>query len=432
MIERYSLSPIREIWELEAQYERWLRVELAVIKAYEAFGLAPKGTAEQIREKAKISVEGIAEIEKVVDHDVIAFIKYVTVDIDDAARYFHLGLTSSDVVDTALSLAIKESGQLIIELMNKLSISLREKAVAHKETECMGRTHGIHAEPTSFGLKLLSFLVEIERDIDRLKSAVKRASVGKLSGAVGNYANISPEIERRALEFLGIEPTEISTQVVPRDIHAEFVSALAISASSIERMAVEFRHLQRTEVLEVQEPFKRGQRGSSAMPHKKNPIISERLTGMARLMRGYVSAALEDITLWHERDISHSSVERVMLPDSTMLLYYMIDRAIYLVDNLIIYPERMLENFEDSNNLVFSQRVMISLIERGMTREDSYRLVQEISMDCWNRGEDFKKAIESNPQITRLIDFPELEELFRPEYYLRNVNKIFDRILNGG
>jgi len=432
MIERYSLSPIREIWELEAQYERWLRVELAVIKAYEEYGLAPEGTAEQIREKAKISVEGIAEIEKVVDHDVIAFIKYVTVDIDDAARYFHLGLTSSDVVDTALSLAIKESGQLIIELMNKLSISLREKAVAHKETVCMGRTHGIHAEPTSFGLKLLSFLVEIERDIDRLKSAVKRASVGKLSGAVGNYANISPEIERRALEFLGIEPTEISTQVVPRDIHAEFVSALAISASSIERMAVEFRHLQRTEVLEVQEPFKRGQRGSSAMPHKKNPIISERLTGMARLMRGYVSAALEDITLWHERDISHSSVERVMLPDSTMLLYYMIDRAIYLVDNLIIYPERMLENFEDSNNLVFSQRVMISLIERGMTREDSYRLVQEISMDCWNRGEDFKKAIESNPQITRLIDFPELEELFRPEYYLRNVNKIFDRILNGG
>jgi len=432
MIERYSLSPIREIWELEAQYERWLRVELAVIKAYEEYGLAPKGTAEQIREKTKISVEGIAEIEKVVDHDVIAFIKYVTVDIDDAARYFHLGLTSSDVVDTALSLAIKESGQLIIELMNKLSISLREKAVAHKETVCMGRTHGIHAEPTSFGLKLLSFMVEIERDIDRLKSAVKRASVGKLSGAVGNYANISPEIERRALEFLGIEPTEISTQVVPRDIHAEFVSALAISASSIERMAVEFRHLQRTEVLEVQEPFKRGQRGSSAMPHKKNPIISERLTGMARLMRGYVSAALEDITLWHERDISHSSVERVMLPDSTMLLYYMIDRAIYLVDNLIIYPERMLENFEDSNNLVFSQRVMISLIERGMTREDSYRLVQEISMDCWNRGEDFKKAIESNPQITRLIDFPELEELFRPEYYLRNVNKIFDRILNGG
>ena len=432
MIERYSLSPIREIWELEAQYERWLRVELAVIKAYEEYGLAPEGTAEQIREKAKISVEGIAEIEKVVDHDVIAFIKYVTVDIDDAARYFHLGLTSSDVVDTALSLAIKESGQLIIELMNKLSISLREKAVAHKETVCMGRTHGIHAEPTSFGLKLLSFMVEIERDIDRLKSAVKRASVGKLSGAVGNYANISPEIERRALEFLGIEPTEISTQVVPRDIHAEFVSALAISASSIERMAVEFRHLQRTEVLEVQEPFKRGQRGSSAMPHKKNPIISERLTGMARLMRGYVSAALEDITLWHERDISHSSVERVMLPDSTMLLYYMIDRAIYLVDNLIIYPERMLENFEDSNNLVFSQRVMISLIERGMTREDSYRLVQEISMDCWNRGEDFKKAIESNPQITRLIDFPELEELFRPEYYLRNVNKIFDRILNGG
>lgn len=432
MIERYALSPLKELWELKAQYGRWLEVELAVVKAYEETGRAPAGTAEKIRSKARIDVEGIAEIEEVVDHDVIAFIKYVTREMGDEARYFHLGLTSSDIVDTALSLAVRESGLAIIRALTELSQALGEQALIYKDTVCMGRTHGIHAEPTSFGLKFLSFMVETDRNIKRLRRSVETCSVGKLSGAVGNYANISPEVEAIALREIGLRPTEVSTQIVPRDIHAEFISAIAIAASSIERMVVEFRHLQRTEVLEVQEPFKKGQRGSSAMPHKKNPIICERLTGMARLLRGYAAAALEDIALWHERDISHSSVERIMLPDATMLLYYMAKKSLDLVRDLVVYPERMLENFKASRNLVFSQRVMLTLVEKGMTREEAYRLVQELSMNCWNEGRDFKEAVEKSREIGKYIDPGEIDELFDPEYYLRNVDPIFKRILDGG
>ena len=432
MIERYALSPLKELWELKAQYGRWLEVELAVVKAYEETGRAPAGTTEKIRSKARIDVEGIAEIEKVVDHDVIAFIKYVTREMGDEARYFHLGLTSSDIVDTALSLAVRESGLAIIRALTELSQALGEQALIYKDTVCMGRTHGIHAEPTSFGLKFLSFMVETDRNIKRLRRSVETCSVGKLSGAVGNYANISPEVEAIALREIGLRPTEVSTQIVPRDIHAEFISAIAIAASSIERMVVEFRHLQRTEVLEVQEPFKKGQRGSSAMPHKKNPIICERLTGMARLLRGYAAAALEDIALWHERDISHSSVERIMLPDATMLLYYMAKKSLDLVRDLVVYPERMLENFKASRNLVFSQRVMLTLVEKGMTREEAYRLVQELSMNCWNEGRDFKEAVEKSREIGKYIDPGEIDELFDPEYYLRNVDPIFKRILDGG
>ncbi|NLI06513.1 MAG: adenylosuccinate lyase [Thermotogaceae bacterium] len=432
MIERYALSPLKELWELKAQYGRWLEVELAVVKAYEETGRAPAGTAEKIRSKARIDVEGIAEIEEVVDHDVIAFIKYVTREMGDEARYFHLGLTSSDIVDTALSLAVRESGLAIIRALTELSQALGEQALIYKDTVCMGRTHGIHAEPTSFGLKFLSFMVETDRNIKRLRRSVETCSVGKLSGAVGNYANISPEVEAIALREIGLRPTEVSTQIVPRDIHAEFISAIAIAASSIERMVVEFRHLQRTEVLEVQEPFKKGQRGSSAMPHKKNPIICERLTGMARLLRGYAAAALEDIALWHERDISHSSVERIMLPDATMLLYYMAKKSLDLVRDLVVYPERMLENFKASRNLVFSQRVMLTLVEKGMTREEAYRLVQELSMNCWNEGRDFKEAVEKSREIGKYIDPDEIDELFDPEYYLRNVDPIFKRILDGG
>jgi adenylosuccinate lyase len=432
MIERYALSPLKELWELKAQYERWLEVELAVVKAYEETGRAPVGTAEKIRSEARIDVEGIAEIEEVVDHDVIAFIKYVTGEMGDEARYFHLGLTSSDIVDTALSLAVRESGLAIIQALTELSQALGEQALIYKDTVCMGRTHGIHAEPTSFGLKFLSFMVETDRNIERLRRSVESSSVGKLSGAVGNYANIPPEVEAIALREIGLRPTEVSTQIVPRDIHAEFISAMAIAASSIERMAVEFRHLQRTEVLEVHEPFKKGQRGSSAMPHKKNPITCERLTGMARLLRGYAGAALEDIALWHERDISHSSVERIMLPDATMLLYYMAKKSLVLVKDLVVYPERMLDNFKASRNLVFSQRVMLTLVEKGMSREEAYRLVQELSMDCWNEGRDFKEAVAKSREIEKYISEREIDGLFDPEYYLRNVDPIFKRILDGG
>ncbi|WP_333639971.1 MULTISPECIES: adenylosuccinate lyase [Mesotoga] len=432
MIERYALSPLKDLWELRAQYERWLEVELAVVAAYEKTGLVPQGTHDKIASSARVDLDSILKIESEVDHDVIAFIKSVTQNMGDEARYFHLGLTSSDVVDTALSLAITESGKLIIHALEKLSEALKERAVAYKDVVCMGRTHGVHAEPTSFGLKLLSFYVEIKRAIDRLKKATENCAVGKLSGAVGNYANISLEIEKIALAELGLKPTVVSTQVIPRDVHAEFFTVLAIAASSIERMATEFRHLQKTEVLEVQEPFREGQRGSSAMPHKKNPIICERLTGMARIVRSYVLASLENISLWHERDISHSSVERIIFPDATTLLYYMAERSAYLVSNLVVYPDRMRENFKASRNLVFSQRVMLSLVDRGMSREDAYQLVQRLSMNCWNNGLDFKEVVLSNEEIAQYLDSEEAIRLFEPEYYLRNVGQIFERAFDGG
>lgn len=432
MIERYALSPLKEIWELEAQYKRWLEVELSVVEAYEETGLAPEGTASKIRSRTRVDVAGIAEIEEVVDHDMIAFIKYATQNMGEEARYFHLGLTSSDVVDTAVSMALKESGLLIVEGAMELVQALREQALAHKRTVCIGRTHGVHAEPTSFGLKFLSFLVEMRRNIQRLQRAIRAVSVGKLSGAVGNYANVSPEVEGLALKRLELKPTQVATQIVPRDIHAEFVTALAITGSSIERMAVEFRHLQRTEVLEIQEPFKKGQRGSSAMPHKKNPILCERLTGMARVLRGYSGATLEDIALWHERDISHSSVERIVLPDATMLLYYMLKKSVYLVRNLQIYPERMMENLHRSRNLIFSQRVMLALVDKGISREDAYKFVQGLSMKCWEESKDFKEEIENSPEARKVLSEGEIDSIFDPEYYLRNVDEIFTRILNGG
>ncbi|OAA29436.1 adenylosuccinate lyase [Kosmotoga arenicorallina S304] len=427
MIGRYALSPLKEIWEEKRKYERWLQVELAVIEAFEREGTAPKGTAEKIKAKAHIDVLRIHEIEAEVDHDVIAFIKAVTENLGDEARFFHKGLTSSDVVDTALSLALVETGKFILEALDEFSDALKNKAKEHRKTIIMGRTHGVHAEPTSFGLKMLSFLAEAERNRDRLYSCLDRLAVGKLSGAVGNYANISPEIEKIALERLGLKPTKLSTQVIPRDIHAEFLSVLALIGSGIERLAVEIRHLQKTEVLEVQEPFKEKQRGSSAMPHKKNPILSERLSGMARLLRSYAQVEYENIPLWHERDISHSSTERIVFPDATMLAYYMLKKASYLVKNLTVNQERMLENFSHSKNLVFSQRVMLALVEKGMSREKAYKLIQKLSDRTWYEGIDFKKVVLKDPTISEYLKTQEISELFNPSYYLRNVEKIYRR-----
>jgi adenylosuccinate lyase len=427
LIDRYSISPIKDIWTLEAQYNRWLEVELAVIEAFEQLNIAPQGTALEARQKAKIDVEKILETEKVVDHDVIAFIKVVTEYMGDAARYFHMGLTSSDVVDTANALAIKRAGELIEKELDNYINSLKKLALKHKYTVIVGRTHGVHAEPTSFGLKILSFVSESERNKERLEKAIFDISQGKISGAVGNYANLDPQVEEIALRKLELRPCKVSTQVVPRDLHAEFFSVLALIGASIERFAIEIRHLQKTEVLEVEEPFKKGQRGSSAMPHKKNPILCERLTGMSRMLRSYVSAAYENISLWHERDISHSSVERVFMTDATILVYYMLNKANFLASNLVVHEDAMKENIEKSYNLVYSQRVLLKLVEKGFSREEAYELVQKYAMKAWDQKKDFKDLLSQESRILENLSQEEFEELFSPQYYLRNIEAIFNR-----
>lgn len=428
MIERYSLSPIKDIWTLDAQYERWLEVEVAVTEAFEELNFAPKGTSQNIRQKAKLDVQKILNTEKIVDHDVIAFIKVVTEDMGDEARYFHKGLTSSDVVDTALSLAIKRAGETILDELTKYIANLKKLAMDHKYTIIVGRTHGVHAEPTSFGLKILGFVAEEERNKERLEKAIDNISQGKLSGAVGNYANIEPKVEEIALKKLNLRPCKVSTQVLPRDLHAEFFSVLAMIGSSIERLAIEIRHLQKTEVLEIEEPFKKGQRGSSAMPHKKNPILCERLTGMSRMLRSYLSSAYENISLWHERDISHSSVERVFIPDATMLTYYMLNKANYLVENLVVHKDRMKENIEKSYNLIYSQRVLLKLVELGVSREEAYKIVQENAMKAWNERRDFKAILlEDNRVNAKFSEKEAFEDIFSPDYYLKNINKIYER-----
>lgn len=427
MIERYSLSPVRDIWTLEKQYERWLEIEIAVVKAFEQKGIAPEGTAQKIKEKSVINVDRILEIEEVVDHDVIAFIKGVTENMGDEARFFHMGLTSSDVVDTAWALGMKQATEMILDELKSFIKSLEKISLDHKKTLTVGRSHGIHAEPTSFGLKMLSFLAETKRNYERLKNAYESIKVGKLSGAVGNYANISPEIEKLALNNLGLEPTEVSTQIVPRDIHAEIFSVFALIGSGLDRLATEIRHLQKTEVLELQEPFKKGQRGSSAMPHKKNPIICERLSGMARLLRSYTIPAYENIVLWHERDISHSSVERVNIPDSTMIVFYMLKKSTHLIDNLVVNKDRMLETFNRSYNLVYSQRVLLGLIEKGLSREDSYKIVQENALKAWEDKKDFKIYIKSDKRITDHIPEQDIDEFFSNEYFLKNVDEVYKR-----
>ncbi|ODN31077.1 adenylosuccinate lyase [Fervidobacterium thailandense] len=427
MVERYALEPLKSLWTLKAQYERWLEVELAVVEAYEEFGIAPKGTAQKIRERAQIDVDDILRTEAVVDHDVIAFVKSVTKNMGDEARFFHYGLTSSDVVDTATSLALKSATEEILCSCKSLANVLYEKAIRYKDLPTIGRTHGVHAEPTSFGLKFLSWYAELLRDIERLERAKEEISVGKLSGAVGNYANIDPKIERRALEKLGLKPTPVATQVIPRDYIAHLLSVFALIAGLIERIAIEIRHLQRTEVLEAMEPFKEGQRGSSAMPHKKNPILCERLTGMARLMRSYAQVAFENMALWHERDISHSSAERYILPDATMTIYYMLEKTRYLIESLKVFEEKVRNNLDLTKGLIYSQRILLALVDKGMSREEAYTLVQSIALECWESGESFRERVMQNEKVKTLLTREELETLFEPSYYLRNVDAIYER-----
>lgn len=427
MIDRYEIPEIKAIWNDQNRFQKWLDVELAVCKAWNEAGKIPNQDYKNIIEKASFSVERIKEIEEVTQHDVIAFVSSVAESIGESGRYVHLGLTSSDVIDTASSLLLAESLEATLLSLKELHKAIGEKALEYKMTPCAGRTHGIHAEPTTFGLKLLNHYAEIARDIVRVNESKKEIMVGGLSGAVGTYANCPPSIEARTCEILGLAVDPVSTQVIQRDRHAQIVTNIAILGASLERLALEIRHLQRTEVQEVLEPFKKGQKGSSAMPHKKNPILTERVCGMARLLRGYTIPAIENIALWHERDISHSSVERVMWPDVFHLVIYMTKTMTKIIKGMTVNQERMKQNIEITKGLLFSGRILVSLVEKeGISREDAYAIAQSNAMKCWNERIPLLELLKNDPRINKLSD-SELESLFDLEYYLKHIEEVFNR-----
>jgi adenylosuccinate lyase len=414
------------VWSDEAKLEHWLAVELAALDAWAQVGVVPAAGARSVRERARVPTpERVAELELTTNHDVAAFVDAVASELGADGRWFHFGLTSSDVVDTALALTVKNAGALIRDGIDRAFEAVITRAEEHRHTVTIGRTHGVHAEPTTFGLKLLGWAFQLERDRDRLDHALSAMRVGKLSGAVGTYATTTPEVERVACEALGLEPAPTSTQILQRDRHAELLSALAILASSLDRFALEIRHLARTEVREVEEPFGRGQKGSSAMPHKRNPIVSERICGLARLVRGYALVGLENVALWHERDISHSSAERVALPDAFLALDYMLDRFAWLVAGLVVRPERMRANLEATGGLFFSQRLLLALIESGLERDDAYRMVQRHAMRAWDEGLEFQSLARADPEIAARVD---LEEVFDLGSYTRHVDAVFGRV----
>jgi adenylosuccinate lyase len=417
------------IWTDEGRLARLLEVELAALDGWAAVGAIAPEVAAEIRERAvPPSAERVAEIEERTQHDLAAFVDAVAEQLGPVGRWFHYGLTSSDVLDTALSLQIQEAGELILTGVDRAIEAVVERAEEHRMTLMIGRTHGVHAEPTTFGLKLVGWAFELDRNRDRIKRALEGLRVGKLSGAVGTYAAIDPEVERLACERLGLEPAPSSTQILQRDRHAELLSALAIAAASLEKFAVEIRHLARTEVREVEEPFGRGQKGSSAMPHKRNPIVSERICGLARVVRGAAVVALENVALWHERDISHSSAERVVIPDALLAVDYMLDRFAWLVEGLVVRPERMRRNLEASHGLFFSQRLLLALVDAGLERSQAYELVQRNAMRAWEEEQDFETLIRSDSEITSTLAEETLEAVFDLAAYTRHVDVVFDRL----
>jgi len=428
MIPRYTRPEMGRIWTDENRFAKWLEVEIQACEAMAEEGLIPKEAARVIREKAGFSVERILEIEEKTKHDVIAFLENVAEYVGPESRFIHMGLTSSDILDTSFALLLQEAMVLIIEDVTALMDVLRERAHEHKHTVMIGRSHGIHAEPITFGLKLALWHAEMRRNRERLEAALKDISVGKLSGAVGTFANVSPKIEARVCERLGLRPAEISTQVVQRDRHAAYFSALAVLGGTLEKIAVEIRHLQRTEVLEAQEPFAKGQKGSSAMPHKKNPIGCENISGLARLLRTNALAAMENIALWHERDISHSSVERVIGPDSTILADFMLHRITGILRGLVVYPENMKRNLDKLQGLIFSQQVLVRLSERGMKRKDAYELVQRNAMKVWDTGRDFKTLLLEDEKLLEHLKREDIEEVFDVDYHLKHVDELFERV----
>ena len=428
MIERYTLPQMRELWSDENKFRKWIEIELLACEAQAKLGNIPKSVIPRIRKKANFNVEKINQIEQKVKHDVIAFLTNLAEYVGEDSKYIHLGMTSYDVVDTALSLILKEAGNIILKDLEELRKVVRKKAFQYKNTPMIGRTHGVQAEPISLGLKFALWYSEIERDIERLKKAIKIVSVGKLSGAVGNFAHLSPKIEEYVCKKAGLVPASVSTQILQRDRHAEFVTTMALIAGSIEKFATEIRNLQRTEILELEEGFTKGQKGSSAMPHKRNPFMCERLTGMARVVRGDALSALENMNLWHERDITNSAVERVILPDSTSLVDYMLVNFTRIMDNLTVYPENMLKNIDKTRGLVFSQRVLTKLTQKTKTREKAYALVQENAMKAWNTGESFKELVLQDQRIRKYLSQKEILDCFDMKYYLRNVDYIFKRV----
>ena len=426
MIDRYSLPEISKIWSLENKYRTWLKVELAVCTAYNKIGKIPDASYDNIIQKAKFNVNDIEEIERVSKHDVIAFLTDVAKYVGEDSRFIHLGLTSSDVGDTSFSLILKEALELILKKAENLKESLRNQALRYKFTPVMGRTHGIHAEPVTLGFKLLIFYEEIKRAEERIKNAVHSSSFGKLSGAVGTYANIPPEVEKTALELLGLNNI-LSNQVIQRDVYADAFYALASLGASCEKIALEIRHLMRTEVSEVEEPFAPGQKGSSAMPHKKNPIVSENICGLSRILRSNLIASLENIPLWHERDISHSSVERIIAPDSTILAYYILHQLTYLIDNLVVNKENMLKNIDLTKGVIFSQKVLLSLVDKGMLREEAYKIVQKLAHESIQTQTGFKELLKNDHAVLSLLPPDEIEAIFDINYYYKYINYIFDR-----
>jgi adenylosuccinate lyase len=429
LIERYTLPEMGHIWTDEYKLQTWLDVEIAVCEAQAELGRIPAEAVDEIKAKAKFDINRVLEIEKEVRHDVIAFLTNVNEYVGEAGRYIHLGMTSSDMLDTALALQLVASLDILLKQTEDLIQAIRYQAQQHRTTVMIGRSHGIHAEPITFGFKLAGWLAETLRNRDRICRIRTEIAVGQISGAVGTYANIDPKIEAIACAKLGLQPDTASTQVVSRDRHADFMNTLALVAASLERFAVEIRNLQRTDVLEVEEYFSKGQKGSSAMPHKRNPIRSERITGMARLVRGYAVAALENVALWHERDISHSSVERVAFPDACILTHFMLVETTDLVKNLLVYPENMQRNLNCYGGVVFSQRVMLSLVEKGMTREDAYRVVQSCAHSAWNTTEgDFRALIADHPEVKAHLSPTEIEDCFDPNHHLRNLDEIYQRL----
>ena len=429
MIERYTRKEIKSIWEDYNRYSIWLNIELAAAEAMEKLKIIPKGVVKKVKSKAKINPKRILQIESKVKHDIIAFLTSITEKAGKEARYLHKGLTSSDVLDTCFNLQLKQSGEVLLKDINELLKSIKKQALKHKFTLCIGRSHGIHAEPITFGLKMLTFYQEFLRNKKRLEMSIEEISTCAISGAVGTFANVDPRVENYVAKKLKLKVEPISTQIIPRDRHAQFFSTLGIIASSIERFATEIRHLQRTEVLEVEEFFGKKQKGSSAMPHKRNPILSENLTGLARLIRSYVTPALENIALWHERDISHSAVERNIGPDSTIALDFALARLNNVVKNLNIYPKKMLRNLNITKGIFFSQRVLLELTSVGFTREQAYKMVQKNAMKSWKENSSFLNSIIMDKKITSKISVNKLKKLFNFSYHTKKINIIFNRSL---
>jgi len=428
MIARYTRPQMAAIWSDENKFRTWLEVELLACEAQAEIGEIPPQAVEVIRQKAAFDVQRILEIEETTKHDVIAFLTNVAEHVGPESRYIHRGMTSSDLLDTSLAVLLRQAGEQLLQDLRELRRALQQKAMEHKFTVCVGRSHGVHAEPTTFGLKMALWYDEIGRGIDRLQKAIDTISVGKISGAVGTFAHIDPRVEEYVCRRLGLQPAPVSTQIVQRDRHATFLATIAVIACSLEKFATEIRNLQRTEILEVEEPFTRGQKGSSAMPHKRNPITCERVTGLARVVRANAMAAMENVALWHERDITHSSVERVILPDSTILLDYMLSKFTTVIEGLQIYPENMRRNLDRTNGLVFSQSVLLALTDKGLTREEAYHLVQKCAMEVWQTGRPFRDMLLEQEAIRSRLSAEEIEACFDLGRNLRHVDTIFRRV----